>query len=253
MLFIQKSLAIIVKVKEGLYDRGPFYYTQLSNGKTYVKGPEINLLKVGNKLKIRPDPSNNNEVTLGLSRIFEEPKDDDIIDHSSIFNNSDPNSSNIGQSCEESLAIHCSINSSQLINNTGHTNNKLVNKSKRNKIKPNRRVHTDAEYPGGISTFNRYVALNQVCTDLRPLPVDSDNFDDGDYRSDSISHGESSVPVIDIPDIAVTTFGKGGKNFQHNSQMESSDSEPEGCENKVKLKTQLNRNTFLKTSEGKIP
>ena len=150
LLFIQKSLAIIVKVKEGLYDRGLFYYTQLSNGKTYVKGPEINLLKIGNKLKIRPDPNTNNEVTLGLSRIFEEPKDDDIIDHSSRFNNSDdPNSSNIDQSCEESLAIHCSINSSQLINKTGHTNKKLVNKSKRNKIKPNKRVHTDAEYPGG--------------------------------------------------------------------------------------------------------
>ena len=114
---------------------GLFYYTQLSNGKTYVKGPEINLLKIGNKLKIRPDPNNNNEVTLGLSRIFEEPKDDDIIsiDHSSRFNNSDdPNSSNIGQSCEESLA-----------------NQKLVNKSQRNKIKPNKRVHTDAEYRGG--------------------------------------------------------------------------------------------------------
>ena len=147
-------MAIIVKVKEGLYDRGHFYYTQLSNGKTYVKGPEINLLKIGNKLNIRPDPNNINEVTLGLSRIFEEPKDDDIIDHSSIFNNSDPNSSNIGQSCEESLAIHCSINS-QLINKTGHTNNKLVNKSKRNKIKPNKRVHTDAEYPGGDIDFQQ--------------------------------------------------------------------------------------------------
>ena len=255
LLFIQKSLAIIVKVKEGLYDRGLFYYTQLSNGNTYVKGPEINLLKIGNKLNIRPDPNNINEVTLGLSRIFEEPKDDDIIDHSSIFN-SDPNSSNIGQSCEESLAIHCSINSQ--LNKTGHTSNKLANKSKRNKLKLNKHVHTDAEYPGGISTFNRYEALNQVCTDLRPLPVDSDNFDDGDYRSDSNSHGESSVPVIDIPDIAVSTerkntCGKGGKFFRHNSHMESSDSEPEGCENKVKLKTQLNRNTFLKTSEVKIP
>ena len=68
---------------------------------------------------------------------------------------------------------------------------------------------------GGVSTFNTYEALNQVCTDLRPLPVDSDNLDDGDYRSDSISHGESSVPVIDISEIAVTTerkstCGKGG-------------------------------------------
>ena len=111
---------------------------------------------------------------------------------------------------------------------------------------------------GGISTFNRYEALNQVCTDLRPLPVDSDNFDDGDYRSDSISHGESSVPVNDIPDIAVpterkSTCGKGGTFFQHNTHMESSDSEPEGCENKVKVKTQPNRNTFWKTSEDKIP
>ena len=184
--------------------------------------------------KIRPDPNNNNEVTLGLSRIFEESKDDDIIiiDHSSRFNNSDnPNYINIGQSCEDNLAIHCSINSSQLINKTGYTNKKVVNKFQRNKIKPNKRVHTDAEY--------RYEALNQVCTDLRPLPVDSDNFDDGDYRSDSISHGESSVPVIDIPDIAVTTerkstCGKGGTFVQHKSQKESSDSEPEGCENKVK-------------------
>ena len=93
---------------------------------------------------------------------------------------------------------------------------------------------------------------------MRPLPVDSDNFDDGDYRSDSISHGECSVPVIDIPDIAVpterkSTCGKGGTFFQHNSHMESSDSEPEGCENKVKVKTQPNRNMFLKTSEDKIP
>ena len=144
-------MAIIVKVKEGLYDRGLFYYTQLSNGKTYVKGPEINLLKIGNKLKIRPDPNNNNKVTLGLSRIFEEPKDDDIIsiDHSSRFNNSDdPNSSNIGQSCEESLAIHCSINSSVNKQDRAYQQ-KLVNKSQRNKIKPNKRVHTDAEYPGG--------------------------------------------------------------------------------------------------------
>ena len=112
-----------------------------------------------------------------MSRIFEEPKDDDIIsiDHPSRLNNSDdPNSSDIGQSCEESLAIHCSINSSQLINKTGHTHEKLVIKSQRNKIKPNKRFHTDAEYPGGggggVSTFNRYEALNQVCTDLRPLP-----------------------------------------------------------------------------------
>ena len=35
--------------------------------------------------------------------------------------------------------------------------------------------------------------------------------------------------------------------------MESSDSEPKGCENKVKSKTQPNRNTFLKTREDKIP
>ena len=151
-MFIQKTLAIILKVKEGNHDRAPLYYTTLENGQTFVKGPENNLIKIGENIKIKPDPKENEEVTLGLGRVQEEPGDN----YPSGADYPSPDSSEgICQSQGESSTVHNSIDTS--LQST--------------KTKTTRNTNT-SELSGGIKTSNQFDVFTDVHASAKHQPFD---------------------------------------------------------------------------------
>ena len=88
-------------------------------------------------IKIKPDPNENEEVTLGFGRVQKEPRDDGP----SGADNPSPNSSDgICQSQGESSTVHNSIDNS--LQNTKNKTCKNTNTS---------------ELSGGIKTSNRLV------------------------------------------------------------------------------------------------
>ena len=228
LVFIQKTLAIIKKVKEGSHDRTPLYYTTLENGQAFVKGPENNLIKIGKNIKIKPDPNGNEEVTLGLGRVQKEPRDDGPsgADYPS------PNSSEgICQNQGESSTVHNSIDNSR----------------KNTKTKTSKNT-TTSELSGGIKTSNRFDVSVDAHASAKHQPFD---FGDGDYRSDSDTHRD--IPISGVGDhrrVRRRQHGKGGKFYRNASQVASSDSEPEGCN--IPSKKYPQKELFLKSPRRKV-
>ena len=160
------------------------YYTTLENG----QGPENNLIKIGKNIKIKPDPNGNEEVTLGLGRVQKEPRDDGPsgADYPS------PNSSEgICQSQGESSTVHNSIDNSRKNTKNKHT--------------------TTSERSGGIKTSNQFDAFTDVHASAKHQPFDSDDFGDGDYRSDSETHRDTPIPGVgDHGTVRRRQLAKGG-------------------------------------------
>ena len=227
LVFIQKTLAIIIKVKEGSHDRTPLYYTTLENGQAFVKGPENNFIKIGKNIKIKPDPNGNEEVTLGLGRVQEEPRDDGP-------SGADYPSPNSSEGICESSTVHNSIDNS-------HKNTK--SKTSKN--------YTTSELSGGIKTSNRFDAIADAHASAKDQSLDSDDFGDGDYRSDSDTHRDTPISGVgDHRRVRRRQLGKGGKFYRNASQVASSDSEPEGCN--IPSKHYPQKELFLKSPRRKV-
>ena len=148
-------------------------------------------IKIGKNIKIKPDPNGNDEVTLGLGRVQEEPRDDGPsgADYPS------PNSSEgICQSQGESSTVHNSIDNSR----------------KNTKTKTTKNTNT-SELSGGIKTSNRFDVFTDVHASAKHQPFDSDDFGDGDYRSDSETHRDTPIPGVgDHRRVKRGQLGKGG-------------------------------------------
>ena len=177
---------------EGSHDNTPLYYTTLENGQAFGKGPQNNN-KIGKNIKIKPNPNGNEEVTLGLGRVQEEPRDDGPsgADYPSPYSRE-----GICQSQGESWTVHNSIDNSR----------------KNTKSKTSKNT-TTSELSGGIKTSNRFDVFTDVHASAKHQPFDSDDFGDGDYRSDSETHRHTPIPCVgDHRRVKRRKLGK-GENF----------------------------------------
>ena len=63
----------------------------------------------------------------------------------------------------------------------------------------------------GIKTSNRFDVFADVHASAKHQPFDSDDFGDGDYRSDSETHRDSPIPGVgDHRRVRSRQLGKGG-------------------------------------------